>query len=300
MTDLSIIITSYNTQQLLDDCLRSIFKAVKPVNGLEVVVIDNHSSDGSVEMIKQKYPQVHLIANTSNLGFAAANNQGVKISTGRYLLFLNSDTKISSDSLVKPLKFLRTHPQVGALTVKLRLPNGQLDPDNHRGFPTPWVALTHFFGLSKLFPQSRFFNRYYQTYKNFNRIHSVELTAGSYLMMSKKLFTQLGGWDETYFFYGEDIDISFRINQAGYKIIYYPKVEVIHYKGASSGLRKESSKIAKPPKSTRIRVAKESIRAMELFYKKFYQHKYPGILTWLVLTGIRIKGLFRVIKHQLT
>jgi GT2 family glycosyltransferase len=291
MVDLSIIIISYNTASLLDDCLKSVFKAVAPSGGLEVVVVDNHSQDESVKLVKTKYPAVKLIENKTNSGFAAANNQGVKISSGKYLLFLNSDTKISSDSLVKPLKFIKTHPQVGGLTVKLKLPSGELDHDNHRAFPTPWVALTLFAGYKKL---------YFQLQKNFNRIHAIELTAGSYLMMPMKLFNHLGGWDETYFFYGEDIDLCYRIHQAGYKIIYYPKVEVIHYKGASSGLRKESSQIARPPKATRVKVARESIRAMEIFYKKFYSSKYPKLLTGLVLIGIRLKGFFRILKHQLS
>lgn len=289
MVDLSVIIISYNTAALLEDCLKSIFKAVIPSGGLEVIVVDNASKDNSVDLVKTKYPQVKLLANDRNTGFATANNQGVKLATGRFLLFLNSDTKISPDSLVKPLKFIKNHPQVGGLTVKLKLPSGELDRDNHRAFPTPWVALTLFAGYKRL---------YYQLHKNFNRIHSIELTAGSYLMMPAKLFKQLGGWDETYFFYGEDIDLCFRINQAGYKIIYYPKVEVIHYKGASSGLRKESAKIAKPPKATRVKVARESIRAMEIFYKKFYAQKYPALLTTIVLFGIKIKGFCRVLKHS--
>lgn len=291
MVDLSVVIISYNTVSLLDDCLKSVFKAVKPSGGLEVIVVDNDSKDNSVSLVKEKYPLVNLIENKTNSGFATANNQGVKISTGKYLLFLNSDTKISPDSLVKPLKFIKTHPQVGGLTVKLKLPSGELDHDNHRTFPTPWVALTLFAGYKRL---------YYQLQKNFNSIHAIELTAGSYLMMPAKLFNQLGGWDETYFFYGEDIDLCYRIHQAGYKIIYYPKVTVIHYKGASSGLRKESSQIAKPPKATRLKVARESVKAMEIFYKKFYAQKYPKWLTGLVLFGIKIKGMFRVLKHSLS
>lgn len=300
MIDLSIVIVSYNTADLLEACLRSLTRAQQPSKGMEIVVVDNNSKDGSVEMVRAKFPNVILIANDHNKGFAAANNQGVEGATGKHLLFLNSDTKVKPDAIVKPLKFLKTHPQVGAITVKLRLPDGNIDPDNHRGFPTPWVALTHFMGLSKLFPQSKIFNRYFQSYRNFNSIHAVELTAGSYLMMPAKLFKALNGWDEAYFFYGEDIDLCYRIHEAGYKIIYYPKVEVTHYKGASSGIRKEGAKVTTATKSTRIRIAKESVRAMEIFYKKFYAHKYPAVLTGFVLLGIRLKGWFRILKYSLT
>ncbi len=120
------------------------------------------------------------------------------------------------------------------------------------------------------------------------------------MMMPAELCRKLGGWDETYFFYGEDIDFCYRIHQAGYQIIYYPNVEVLHYKGASSGLRKESANIAKPPKATRVKVAKESVRAMKIFYRKFYRQKYPRLVTTLVLAGIQLRGWFRVVKHQLT
>lgn len=297
--DLSVIIVNYNTKDLLYDCLKSIKKAVKPANGLEIIVVDNASVDGSQEMVKKEFPNIILIQSKKNLGFSKGNNLGVKKATGKYLLFLNSDTKISSKSLVKPLKFLRTHPRIGALTVKLVLGNGQIDPDNHRGFPTPWTSLTHFSGLNKVFPKSRIFNNYYQSYKDFSKIHRIELPAGSYLMMPSKLFSKLKGWDESYFFYGEDIDLSYRIHEAGYDIVYYPKVEVIHYKGASSGLRKETAKIAKPPKETRIKVAQSSVKAMEIFYKKFYKNKYPKILTSIVLLGIKVRGTLRILKHKL-
>lgn len=300
MAELSIIIVSYNTKDLLKDCLTSIYKAIQPSKGLEVFVVDNNSHDGSQQMVKQDFPQVKLIANKTNKGFAAANNQAAKKATGKYLLFLNSDTKVSKYSLVKPLKYLRNHPKVGGLTVKLILGNGKIDPDNHRGFPTPWTSITYFTGLAKLFKNSRLFNSYHQSYKDFSKIHKIEVAAGSYIMMPAKLFNQLKGWDETYFFYGEDIDLCYRINQAGFSIVYYPKVTVIHYKGASSGLRKETQKIAKPPKETRIKVAHASVKAMEIFYQKFYKHKYPALITSLILSGIKLRGFFRILKHQLS
>ena len=300
MLDLSVIIVSYNTRRLLDECLASLQTAVSPTNGLEIIVVDNASGDGSVEMVREKYPDVHLIAGEENRGFSAANNLGVRQANGRVLLFLNSDTVVSAEALVQPLDYLDAHPNVGAITVRLVYPNGERDPDNHRGFPTPWNALCHFSGLGRLFPASPRFNGYFQSYADFEQTHAVPVIAGSFMMMPRAVFDQLDGWDESYFFYGEDIDFCYRIYEAGYEIIYYPHVEVLHYKGASSGLRKESAAIAQPPKETRVKVARESVRAMELFYEKFYGDNYSPLLTGLVLTGIRVRGRLRILKHQLT
>lgn len=298
--DLSVIVVSYNTRQLLDDCLASLYTSEAPPGGMEVIVVDNASTDGSIEMVAKKYPQAGLLACNQNLGFSAANNRGSAVASGDYLLFLNSDTVVGQDALVAPLAHLQSHPQVGALTVRLVYPNGERDPDNHRGFPTPWNAVCHFTGLSRLFPHSPRFNGYFRSYEDFSRVHAVPVIAGSYMLMPRSLDRQLGGWDETYFFYGEDIDYCYRIHEAGYEIIYFPLVEVLHYKGASSGLRKESADIARPPKETRVKVARESVRAMQLFYRKFYSDKYPRPVTALVLTGIRLRGRLRIVKHQLT
>lgn len=298
--DLSVIIVNFNTRQLLQDCLASVFKAVPPRNGLEVVVVDNGSADGSQTMVSKRYREVKLVENKKNLGFARANNEGRKVAKGKYLLFLNSDTVVKHYSLVKPLKFLKNHPKVGAVTIKLITADGTLDLDNHRGLPTPWTSFCHFFGLSSLFPHSTFFNSYHLGQKKLNRIHSIPVAAGSFLMMSTRLFDQIGRWDEAYYFYGEDIDLCYRIGQAGYKIIYYPKVSTIHLKGASSGLRKETAALIKTDRKNRIKVARASVSAMKIFYSKFYTHRYPLFVTWLVLLAITLKGWFRVLKYQLT
>lgn len=298
--DLSIVIVNYNTRQLLDDCLTSIFVAEAPAGGVEVIVVDNASSDGSQEMVRKKFPTVQLIASEVNRGFSAANNLGVGVANGRTVLFLNSDTRVATKALAEPLEYLLDNPDVGALTVRLVYPTGERDPDNHRGFPTPWNAICHFSGLSKLFPNNPRFNGYFQSYADMTQTHAVDVIAGSYMLMPMALCRELGGWDETYFFYGEDIDFCYRIRLAGYQIVYYPHVEVLHYKGASSGLRKESAQIAKPPKETRVRVAKESVRAMKIFYSKFYRQQYPWLVTAVVLAGIQIRGWFRILKHQLT
>lgn len=297
---LSIVIVNYNTRQLLADCLDSLLAASPPSGGLEIIVVDNASSDGSQALVQDAYPQVRLVALTQNLGFSAANNRGTAVAQGEYVLFLNSDTQVAVDALAEPVRYLQAHPDVGALTVRLVYPSGERDPDNHRGFPTPWNALCHFSGINRLFPDNPRLNGYFQSYANFDETHDVDVIAGSYMLMPLALCRQLDGWDEVFFFYGEDIDFCYRIRQAGYRIVYYPHVTVVHYKGASSGLRKESAHIAQPPKATRVRVAKESVRAMEIFYGKHYREKYPWLVTAVVLAGIRLRGWLRIVKHQLT
>lgn len=300
LMDLSVIVVSYNTCRLLDDCLRSLYAAEPPPRGMEVIVVDNASADGSPQMVRDRYPEARLIADSDNRGYAAANNRGSTVATGDYLLFLNSDTVVGRDALARPVAYMRANPDVGALTVRLVYPSGERDPDNHRGFPTPWNAFCHFAGLSRLFPHNPRFNGYFRSYEHFDQIHPVPVIAGSYMLMPRVLDRQLGGWDETYFFYGEDIDYCYRIHQSGRSIVYYPLVEVVHYKGASSGLRKESADIARPPRATRIKVAEESVRAMRVFYGKFYRDKYPRIVTALVLAGIQVRGWARILKHRLS
>lgn len=297
--ELAIIIVNYNTRQLLDDCLASIYRADHPKGGLQVVVVDNASVDDSMDMVAKKYPSVISIQNSENLGFAKANNIGVDGADARFVLFLNSDTVIKRYSLVKPLKYLKTHPKVGAITIKLFLKDGTIDFDNHRGYPTPWASITKFTGLAKLFPKSTVFNSYHLGFQKLDKIHQIPVAAGSYMMMPTKLFKNIGMWDETYFFYGEDIDLCYRINEAGYSIIYYPKVSTLHLRGASSGLRKENAKTAVSDKANRIRVAKSSANAWKIFYKKFYSKRYPKIVTAIVLAGIAVKGKIRVLKYQL-
>jgi len=297
--DLAVIIVSYNTVDLLRHCLRSVFDAEQPKNGLEVIVVDNASKDDSVAMVTEEFPQVKLIQNEDNLGFSKANNLGVAVANSRYYLFLNSDTVVGRYSLVKPLKYLKKHPKAGAITVKLILGDGSIDYDNRRGFPTPWTTFCRLFGLSKLFPKSTFFNSYYLGYQPITKATPIPVTAGSFIMMPKKVFDRLGGWDEDYFFYGEDIDLCYRLQQLGYQIIYYPKATTTHLKGASSGFRKETKKITKASKATKTKVAQASIDAWRKFVLKHYVSKYPKIYVQFMLLGINLKGKLRLIKHKL-
>ncbi len=297
--DLAIIIVNYNTRDLLFNCLKTIKAAEKPQNGIEIIVVDNNSTDDSLQMLKDHFPEVRLIQNKTNVGFSKANNQGAKVANSRFLLFLNSDTEVKKYSLVKPLKYLKTHPKVGAITIKLFLKNGDIDYDNHRNYPTPWVAITKFTGLSRLFPNSLILNSYHLGRRGLNTVHSIPVTAGSFIMLPENIFNKLGGWDESYFFYGEDIDLCFRLASSGYKIVYYPKTSALHLRGASSGLRKENSASASSDRHNRLLVAKASVDAWKKFYKKFYQQKYPFWITGIVILGINILGAIRLLKFKI-
>lgn len=301
MKRISIIIPNYNTKDILKDCLTSIYKTEKNKEFFEIIVIDNCSSDGSAEMVKKYFSKVKLIVNKSNLGFAKAVNQGWKLSDSEYCLFLNSDTITkSNNTYLAIVNYLdnKDNKKIGAVSGKLILRNGSIDPDTHRGFPDPWSSFTFFSGLEKIFPKSKIFAKYHMGWEDLNSIHEIEAGCGAFFAVRKKILEDINGWDEEYFFYGEDIDLCFRIRQAEWKIIYYPFIEVVHFKGASSGLRKETKDIAKIQKDNLLKVAGSSIDAWSRFYKKFYQGKYPNIITGLVLIGIRMKGLMRIIKYK--
>lgn len=296
---LSIIILNFNTKDLLRDCLQSVLKSKKNSFTFEIIVVDNASTDGSAVMVKKEFVQVKLIQSNKNVGFAAGNNLALKKATGRYILFLNSDAQVKSTAFKKMINFMDSDPKIGAATAKTILVSGGMDPDCHRSFPTPWASISYFMGLEKLFPKSRFFGQYHKFYLNLNRPHEIDAGFGTFMFVRKKVLDQVGNWDENYFFYGEDLDLFYRIKEAGWKVMFYPEPLVIHHKGASSGLRPESKRVTKANRETRIKTAKASVNAMEIFYKKFYQNKYPGWLTWLIILGIKIKGFFRILSHHL-
>jgi GT2 family glycosyltransferase len=296
--DLSIIILNYNTSKLLRVCLRSVERADKGSYRVETMVVDNASSDDSVLMVKKEFPWVRLIKSRRNLGFAGGNNLALKKSKGRYFLFLNSDTKIKPLALRKVLDFMEGDRQIGAVTAKTQLKSGGMDPDCHRGFPTPWASLCYFLGLEKLFPRSRLFGQYHQFYLNLKVPHEMDAGFGTFMMVRRRVIDRVGSWDERYFFYGEDLDLFYRIKKAGWKVMFYPEVLLTHYKGASSGLRGESRQVSLASREIRLKTAKASIKAMEIFYRKFYQNKYPWWITWLVIAGIKVRGGLRLLYHH--
>lgn len=299
LPDLSIIILNYNTKDLLRDCLLSVKKAQAGKIAYETIVVDNGSSDNSAEMVGKEFPWVNLIRSKINLGYAGGNNLALKKATGQYILFLNSDVQVRTDAFRKIISFMEKDSKTGACTPKVMLFNGGMDPDCHRGFPTPWASICYFFGLERLFPKSRIFGQYHKLYLNLNLPHEIDAGFGTFMIVRSQALKQVGGWDESYFFYGEDLDLFYRIKKSNWKVMFYPEPLANHYKGASSGLRKESKTVSKASKDIRIKTARASIRAMEIFYQKFYRDKYPFWLTWLVILGIRIKGWLRISYHYL-
>lgn len=288
MKDVSIIIVSYNTRDILGECLKSIYDCVISAS-FEIIVVDNASTDGSSEMIKREFGDVILIENRENVGFAAANNIGVKKSKGNYLLFLNSDTFVFRNSVDSIFTFLGENPKIGAATCRVELPNGDIDDASHRGFPTPWNALAHFSGLAKVFPKTKMFTGYSLGYLDRSTSHEIDACAGAYMMVRREAGEQAGWWDEDYFFYGEDIDFCYRLRQMNWQIWYVPLVKILHYKGVSGGIKEISKDITTADSETKKRSTQARFDAMKIFYRKHYSKKYPKIITWATLVGIDVK-----------
>jgi len=236
---LSIIIVNYNVKYFLKQCLASVLGSEQTLADgekleLDVWVVDNDSVDGSVEMVKKDFPQVHVIENHENVGFAKANNQAIARSTGDGLLLLNPDTIVEPDTFVKCVDFMREHADCGGLTVKMVDGDGNYLRESKRGFPSPEASFYKISGLIKLFPHSRRIAAYYMGHLSEDEVGEIDIMPGAFLMFRREVYEQIGGLDESYFMYGEDIDFSWRIRLAGWKNYYYPKTHIIHYKGEST------------------------------------------------------------------
>ncbi len=282
---LSIVILSYNTRFLLRKCLLSL-KKVRNELDFEVIVCDNASVDGSYEMVVKDFPWVKVVKNKKNLGFAKGNNRAKNLVRGEYILFLNSDTLVLKNTLKKVVEYMDKNKDVGALTCKILLPDGSLDKDARRSFITPWVGLTHLIlGLDRIFPKSILFATYWYGYISEEKEHEVDVLQGAFLLTKKKILDDVGWFDEEYFLDGEDIDLCWKIKNKGWKIIYYPRVSIVHFKGASKGKFKEIKSV---PLSERIKFRMAGVDSMEIFYKKRLWKSYPLVLNFLVLLGIKL------------
>ncbi|MGD9380553.1 MAG: glycosyltransferase family 2 protein, partial [candidate division WOR-3 bacterium] len=231
--DLSVVIVNYNVKAFLEQCLIAIDRARGALN-IEIFVVDNASVDGSQAMVKKRFPHVKLIENNQNVGFSTANNQAMKNARGEYILILNPDTLIQEDTLSVLRKHLDENPKSGAIGCKLLNPDGSYQINSRRSFPTPWVAFSRIVGLSKIFPKSRLFGQYNLTYLDPDIESEVDVLSGSLMMLRREALEQVGYFDEEYFMYGEDIDLSYRIKKAGWQIFYTPATQAIHYKGEST------------------------------------------------------------------
>lgn len=289
--DLSIVIVSYNTRDLTRECIQSIFDNVKTIN-FEVIVVDNNSSDDSVSVLRKTFPSIQLVALEDNLGFSKANNKGVAVAKGRYVLFLNSDTVVYPGALEHMVEFMDHNEKAGAATCYLKMPNGKLDDAAHRGFPTPWNALTHFSGISKIFSKSTTLNGYHMGWKDLDKVHEIDALAGAFMIVRRKAGEEVGWWDEDYFFYGEDIDFCYMLKQKGWKVYFVPTVSILHYKGASGGIKKESKTITTASRETKKRVTIARFNAMKIFYSKHYKDQYSPLVYWLVMKAVDAKKSF--------
>jgi len=279
--DLGIIIVNYNTRELLHRCLETVFAS----QGLtfRVCVVDNASTDGSVALVTRAFPQVLLLENEENLGYPAANNQGLQAlgfeqqgeTVPRYALLLNPDTEVPPDGLAQMVAFMDDHPQAGAAGPKLVQPDGSLDLACRRSFPSPEVSFYRVIGLARLFPKSHRFGRYNLTYLDPDQEAEVDSVVGAYMQVRRETIWQVGLLDDSFFMYGEDLDWAYRIKAAGWKVYYYPQVTVLHVKRAASR------------HSARAQV--EFWRAMEIFYRKHYETETPRWLHALIIGAVRTK-----------
>lgn len=292
--DLTIVIVSYNTKELLRDCLNSI-KNQEGNLKYEVFVVDNNSHDSSQELVKKNYEWVNLIENKENLGFSKANNIALKKAKGKYVLVLNPDTKLEKDTIFKMYNFMEDQEDVAVSTCKVLLANEDLDKDCRRHFPTPKRALFHFLKLGQIFKGSRIFDDYYMGYMDENKMCEVDSCVGAFMFIRSAALKKVGYFDEEFFFYGEDLDLCFRLKEAGYKIVYTPITKITHYKGAASGIKQTTKKITKATKESRRKALGESVRAMEIFYKKHFTNIYPFFINWLVLISLKLLKKYRTL-----
>lgn len=284
--DLSILIINYKTYKLTHQTIQSVINTVENID-YEVIVVDNNSEDGSLEQLTYDFKDlsnIKFIHNPANDGFAKANNIAFKNSKGKYILLLNSDVIVDNGTINETLNYLETHKDVGAIGPHVRLPDGSLDKACRRSFPTPSVSFYKMTGLSKIFPNSPRFNQYNLSYMDEYGVYPVDCLVGAYMLMPRCVYESTGGLDEDYFMYGEDIDLCYKIKQEGYKIIYYGKAMITHFKGASGKNR---------------RLLYEFHNSMKIFYDKHYKDKYNFITNNFIYIGINASYYLKLLLSYL-
>ncbi len=274
--DISVIIVNYNVRYFIEQCILSIIDASKNLN-IEIIVVDNNSTDTSCQFLQENYPQIKLIANKINVGFAKANNQGVKIASGKYVLILNPDTVIAEDTLYKIFEFAERKNNLGILGVKLIDGSGNFLPESKRGIPTPKVSFNKLFGISTT--QT---GKYYAAHLQENESGVVDVLVGAFMFLKKSIYKEVKGFDEDYFMYGEDIDLSYKVLNKGYQNYYFPETKIIHYKGEST--------------TKDIVYLKYFHNAMKIFYQKHF--KLNKVYDFLMNFGIELWYLLKYFKYK--
>jgi O-antigen biosynthesis protein len=276
--ELSVIIVSFRVRDLLRECLLSVERAIDKTEH-EIFVVDNNSDDGSAEMIEKEFPYVKLIINKINYGFSKANNQAIKLSSGRFIVLLNPDTLVEKNTFSKCHEFMKSHPEAGAIGIKMINGEGKYLPESKRAFPSLKTAFFKSFGFSILFPESKYFNRYYLPQININETSLTEVISGAFMFIRYEALSKSGPFDEDFFMYGEDIDLSYRLMQTGYKNYYLPEAQIIHYKGQSTS-RRGYSDIRYFYKAMRVYVRKRAVEG-----------KYNSVLP-VILSAICLRESF--------
>ncbi len=283
--ELSIIIVNYNVKYFLEQCLHSVLNSSRNIKS-EIFVVDNNSVDGSCTMIREKFSEVKLIENKENIGFARANNQAIKKASGKFILILNPDTVVEEHTFARCLEFMTNNPDAGSLGVKMIDGKGNFLPESKRSLPTPAVAFYKIFGLSALFPRSRRFGQYHLGYLDKEEIHEVDILPGAFVLIRKKVLDKTGLFDEDFFMYGEDIDLSYRIKSAGYKNYYFPETTIIHYKGEST-------------KKSSINYVVVFYNAMIIYARKHFSRKNASFLSFLINIAIYFRAIFAILRRTL-
>jgi GT2 family glycosyltransferase len=302
--DLSIIIVTYNGREITLQTLAAYAKALSadPDHTYETIVVDNASQDGVADAVARAYPEIRVIRNQRNFGFAKANNIGYHTSRGRYILFSNPDVEVTVETLPLLIELMDRDPEVGACTPFLRLVRtGGIDWGAHRGFPTPWAALTYFARLDRLSKPwrrlSRVFGQYHLLDRDLTRPHEVDAIRGGFFFVRREVFERAGGWDEAYFMFGEDLDLCYQIKKQGYRVMFYPQAEALHYHGMTHGLKKHSQDLTAVDEAHKGKVYNAFYDAMRIFYNKNYRHQYGALTRWLVLVAIDLKKWLGV-RHK--
>jgi GT2 family glycosyltransferase len=281
---LSVIIVNYNVQYFLENCLRTVEIAANKLGDCEVFVVDNNSVDGSMNMVKEKFPDVIRIENKVNVGFSKANNQAILLSKGEFVLLLNPDTVVEENTFLDCYNFMKAKPDAGGLGISMIDGKGIFLPESKRGLPTPSVAFYKIFGLSSLFPKSKKFGKYHLGYLDNNETNEVDVLSGAYMWLRKKTLDEVGLLDESFFMYGEDIDLSYRITLGGYKNYYFPEARIIHYKGEST-------------KKSSINYVFVFYKAMVIFAKKHFSQKNAKLFSFFINMAIYLRAALALLMR---
>lgn len=283
--DLSVIIVSYNVRHFLELCLNSVRKASAEIS-CEIFVVDNNSADGSCSMISREFPEAKLIINNVNRGFSAASNQALKLAEGKYILLLNPDTIVEEDTFTRCIGFMESHPEAGALGVRMINGKGRFVPDSKKALPTPKTAFFKIMGLARLFPKSALFNKYYLGNLDDLKTTEADILSGAFMFLRKEAVVKTGYLDEDFFMYGEDVDYCYRLLQAGYSNYYFPEARIIHFKGEST--KKED-----------LNIFISFNRAMLTFVSKHFNNDHSGIFILFIKTAIFFRAGLNLIKRFL-